>query len=56
MAAPDQAQLELDSMSVTTQVEIKRIAEWAGTSATGDQAELPDLLVRALEALGAVMV
>jgi ATP-dependent DNA helicase DinG len=32
--------LELDTMAVTTQVEIKRIAEWAGTSPTGDMAEM----------------
>lgn len=40
MSNPDQGQLELDSMAVTTQAEIKRIADWAGTSSTGDQAEL----------------
>ena len=40
MGSPDQAQLELDSMALTTQVEIKRIAEWAGSSPTGDQAEM----------------
>ncbi len=40
MASPDQTQLELDAMAVTTQVEIKRIAEWAGGSTTGDQAEM----------------
>ena len=40
MASPDQAQLELDTMAVTTQVEIKRIAEWAATADTGDQAEM----------------
>ncbi len=40
MASPDQAQLELDTMAATTRVEIKRIAEWAGASATGDQAEM----------------
>ncbi len=40
MASPDQAQLELDSMAVRTQAEIKRIAEWAASSPTGDQAEL----------------
>ena len=40
MANPDQGQLELDTMAVTTQAEVKRIAEWAGTSKTGDQAEL----------------
>ncbi len=40
MADPDQAQLELDTMAVTTRAEIKKIAEWAGSSDTGDQAEL----------------
>ncbi len=40
MANPDQAQLELDTMAVTTQAEIKKIADWAGSSGTGDQAEL----------------
>jgi ATP-dependent DNA helicase DinG len=37
---PDQGQLELDTMAVTTKAEIKKIAEWAGSSPTGDQAEL----------------
>ncbi len=40
MANPEQGQLELDSMAVVTQAEIKRLAEWAGTSTTGDAAEL----------------
>ncbi len=40
MANPEQGQLELDNMAVVTQAEIKRLAEWAGTSATGDAAEL----------------
>ena len=40
MSSPDQAQLELDTMAVTTQVEIKRIAEWVATTDTGDQAEM----------------
>lgn len=40
MSNPDQGQLELDTMAVTTQAEIKKIADWAGTSRTGDQAEL----------------
>ncbi len=40
MSAPDQAQLELDTMALTTQVEIKRIAEWVATTDTGDQAEM----------------
>jgi ATP-dependent DNA helicase DinG len=40
MANPDQGQLEIDAMAVTTKAEIKRLAEWAGSSRTGDQAEL----------------
>ena len=40
MSSPDQAQLELDTMALTTQVEIKRIAEWVATTDTGDQAEM----------------
>jgi len=40
MANPDQGQLELDSMAVVTKAEIKKLADWAGTSATGDAAEL----------------
>jgi ATP-dependent DNA helicase DinG len=40
MSNPDQAQLELETLAVTTQAEIKRIAEWAGSSPTGDMAEL----------------
>jgi ATP-dependent DNA helicase DinG len=40
MSNPDQGQLELDVMAVTTQAEIKKIAEWAGSSPTGDAAEL----------------
>jgi ATP-dependent DNA helicase DinG len=40
MANPDQGQLELDEMAVTTRAEIKRIADWAGDSPTGDVAEL----------------
>jgi ATP-dependent DNA helicase DinG len=38
--AGDQGQLELDTMALTTKVEIKRLTEWSGTSATGDMAEL----------------
>ncbi len=37
---PAQAQLELDDMSATTRLEVKRLGEWAATSTTGDQAEL----------------
>ena len=40
MADPAQGQLELDEMAVTTRAEIKKIAEWAGRSQTGDAAEL----------------
>jgi len=40
MADPAQGQLELDEMAVTTRAEIKKIAEWAGRSKTGDAAEL----------------
>jgi ATP-dependent DNA helicase DinG len=40
MASPDQAQLELDSLAVTTRAEIKKLADWSGTTPTGDQAEL----------------
>ena len=37
---PAQAQLELDDMSAVTKLEVKKLGEWAATSATGDQAEL----------------
>ena len=40
MSADDQGQLELESMALTTKVEIKRLAEWSGTTSTGDMAEL----------------
>jgi ATP-dependent DNA helicase DinG len=40
MSAGEQAQLEIESMAPVTQVEIKRLAEWSGTTATGDVAEL----------------
>jgi ATP-dependent DNA helicase DinG len=40
MSQDGQGQLELDDMSAITRLEIKKIAEWAGTSSTGDQAEL----------------
>jgi ATP-dependent DNA helicase DinG len=40
MADPAQGQLELDEMAVATRAEIKRIAEWAGRSDSGDAAEL----------------
>ncbi len=33
-------QLELDDLAVVTKVEIKRLATWAGTAATGDLADL----------------
>jgi ATP-dependent DNA helicase DinG len=40
MANPDQGQLELDALAATTKVEIKKLADWAGSSTTGDMAEL----------------
>jgi len=40
IANPDQGQLELDNMAVVTKAEIKKLADWAGTSTTGDAAEL----------------
>ena len=40
MADPDQGQLELDDLAATTRAEITRIAEWAGSSRSGDSAEL----------------
>jgi len=40
MSAGDQGQLELDTMAVTTRAEIKKLADWAGTTSTGDAAEL----------------
>jgi len=40
MANPEQGQLELDDMAVVTKAEIKKLADWAGTTATGDVAEL----------------
>jgi ATP-dependent DNA helicase DinG len=40
MSRTETGQLELEEMSPVNRVEIKRLAEWAGESATGDQAEL----------------
>lgn len=40
MSQPTTGQLELEEMSPLHRLEIKKLAEWAGTSATGDQAEL----------------
>ncbi len=40
MSAGDQGQLELETLAVQTRVEIKRLAEWSGTTETGDVAEL----------------
>ena len=40
MSQQGQGELELDDMSAITKLEIKKVAEWAGSSATGDQAEL----------------
>ena len=36
----DSGQLELEDLAPTTKVEIKRLATWAGSSKTGDMAEL----------------
>ncbi len=40
VTAPAEGQLELEPMAETVKVEVKRLAEWAGRSTTGDQAEL----------------
>ena len=40
MSQPATGQLELDELSATNKLEIKKIAEWAGESETGDQAEM----------------
>ena len=40
MSQPDTGQLELEEMAALNKMEIKKIAEWAGGSQTGDQAEL----------------
>jgi ATP-dependent DNA helicase DinG len=40
MSNPDQGQLELEAFAVTTKAEIKKLADWAGSSPTGDMAEL----------------
>lgn len=40
MSQDGQGQLELDELSAIAKLEIKKIAEWAGTSKGGDQAEL----------------
>jgi len=40
MSNPDQGQLELETLAVTTQAEIKKLAVWAASSPTGDNAEL----------------
>ena len=40
MSDRDQGQLELDTMAVVTKAEIKKLADWAGTTPTGDAAEL----------------
>jgi ATP-dependent DNA helicase DinG len=37
---PGDGQLELEAMAVTTRSEIKKLADWAGETRTGDQAEL----------------
>lgn len=40
MSQPDGGQLELEEMSAVNRLEIKQLAEWAGSSPTGDLAEL----------------
>ena len=40
MSAGAQGQLELETMAVQTRAEIRRLAEWSGTTETGDMAEL----------------
>ena len=40
MSNADQGQLELETLAVTTQAEIKKLAKWATSSPTGDAAEL----------------
>lgn len=40
MTDPDQGRLELEGLAVAAHAEIRRIAEWAGSSDTGDVAEL----------------
>lgn len=40
MSNPGQGQLELEELAVTTKAEIKKLADWAGSSPTGDIAEL----------------
>ncbi len=40
LSSPGQGQLELDGLAAVSRVEIKRLAEWAGTTSTGDLAEL----------------
>lgn len=40
MANPEQGALELDAMAVMTKAEIKKLADWAATTPTGDVAEL----------------
>jgi ATP-dependent DNA helicase DinG len=52
MADPDQGLLELDDMAVVTKAHVKKLADWAASSPTGDVAELEwtpvDLAVRAV--------
>ncbi|MEX2627201.1 MAG: ATP-dependent DNA helicase [Ilumatobacteraceae bacterium] len=40
VTAPADGQLELEPMAETVRVEVKRLAEWSGHTASGDQAEL----------------
>ena len=39
-AASGQGQLEIEDLSATTRVEVKRLSEWAATTQTGDLADL----------------
>lgn len=41
VTTPTSGQLELEAMAEVTKVEIRRLADWALTSPTGDQADLP---------------
>src|SRR3954451_15512588 len=40
MSSTDGGQLELEELAPTTKLEVRRIAEWVATTATGDQSEL----------------
>ena len=42
LSAADTGQLELEEMAGSTKLEIMRLAEWAGVTATGDATDLPE--------------